>query len=79
MKQVNYGVCNCIGIVLSNGLRPIASSPSDIQHSLLFPLFTPSGGKPFDDGTYAIVPPVASVRSLTVHYNGDYIDGLQVT
>ena len=51
---------------------------SDIQRSLLFPLFTPGGGKPFDDGTYAIVPPVAGVRSLIVHY-GDYIDGLQVT
>lgn len=59
-------------------LRPIASSPSDIQRSLLFPLFTPSGGKSFDDGTYAIVPPVASVRSLTVCY-GDNIDGLRVT
>lgn len=58
-------------------LRPIASYPSDIQRSLLFPLFTPSGGKSFDDGTYAIVPPVASVQSLTIYY-GDYIDGLRV-
>ena len=59
-------------------LMPIASNPLDIQRSLTFPLFTPSGGKPFDDGTYAIVPPVAGIRSILVRY-GDYIDGLQVT
>ena len=59
-------------------LRTVASYPSDIQRSLLFPLFTPNGGKPFDDGTYAIVPPVAGVQSLLVHH-GDYIDGLQMT
>lgn len=59
-------------------LRPVAPYSSDIQRSLLFPLFTPSGGRPFDDGTYAVIPPVANVRSLIIRY-GEYIDALQVT
>lgn len=73
MMSVILQITACLAI-----LQTVVSDAVAIQRSLLFPLFTPNGGKDFDDGTYAIVPPVAGVQSLRVRY-GDHIDGLQVT
>ena len=46
------------------------------NRSLVLPL--PTQGKPFDDGAYAIVPPVTGVHSLLICH-GNYIDGIQAT
>ena len=48
------------------------------NRSLIFPLPSPNGGNPFDDGAYAIVPPVTGIHSLLICH-GDYIDGIQAT
>lgn len=48
------------------------------NRSLIFPLPSPSQGKPFDDGAYAIVPPVTGIQSLLIRH-GNYIDGIQAT
>ena len=36
-----------------------------------------AGGDPFDDGAYAVVPPVTGIKSLIIRH-GDFIDGIQV-
>ena len=36
-----------------------------------------AGGDPFDDGAYAVVPPVTGIKSLIIRH-GDSIDGIQV-
>ena len=46
------------------------------NRSLILPL--PTQGKPFDDGAYAIVPPVTGVHSVLIRH-GNYIDGIQAT
>ena len=62
-----------VAVVCLSFVQTCVSDLSAVQY-----LFTPTGGKQFDDGTYAIVPPVARVSSLLVNL-GDYIDGLQAT
>ena len=45
---------------------------------LTSPLFGGSlGGDPFDDGTTAVIPPVAHLHSVLICY-GDAIDGIQL-
>lgn len=45
---------------------------------LVSPLIGRSGGgDPFDDGTIAVVPPVARLHALSICY-GDFVDGIQL-